>query len=223
MSMNVAVIGSSGALGSAFVRRLAASDPNASIHAFSRQQAQVSIQTAAAIASEQAALDLVIVATGILQEGETKPEKSLSELSSEKFHQLFEINAVLPALVAKHFIPQLNKDSRSLFAALSARVGSISDNQLGGWYAYRASKAALNMIIKTSAIETRRRNKQAIIVGLHPGTVDSNLTKPFQHNIPEGELFTADFSVEKLLQVLENLKQEQSGLFFAWDGEEIQP
>ena len=166
---------------------------------------------------------MVIVATGILHDGELMPEKSQKELSAEKFHRLFEINTIVPALVAKHFIPKLNREKRSVFAALSARVGSISDNQLGGWYAYRASKAALNMIIKNAAIEISRRNKKAIIVGLHPGTVDSNLSKPFQGNVPDGKLFTPKYSVQKLLVILTTLTSKQSGKCFAWDGKEILP
>ena len=126
-------------------------------------------------------------------------------------------------MVAKHFLPKLNKENRSIFAALSARVGSISDNQLGGWYAYRTSKAALNMVIKNAAIEIGRLNKKAIIVGLHPGTVDSNLSMPFQGNVPDGKLFTPEYSVQKLLQVLTNLTSEQSGKCFAWDGTEVKP
>ena len=111
----------------------------------------------------------------------------------------------------------------SIFAALSARVGSISDNQLGGWYSYRASKAALNMIIKNIAIEISRVNKKAIIVGLHPGTVDSNLSKPFQGNVPYGKLFTPEYSTQKLVEVLKSLTSKQSGKCFAWDGKEILP
>ena len=102
-------------------------------------------------------------------------------------------------------------------------MGSISDNRLGGWYGYRASKAALNMIIKNAAIEAAGRNPQAIIVGLHPGTVDSNLSKPFQANVPEGKLFTPDFSAERLWQVLETLRPKHSGKCLAWNGEEIAP
>jgi NAD(P)-dependent dehydrogenase (short-subunit alcohol dehydrogenase family) len=117
----------------------------------------------------------------------------------------------------------LNKKKRSIFTALSARVGSISDNQLGGWYSYRASKSALNMILKNAAIETNRSNKKAIIVGLHPGTVESNLSDPFKKNVPEGKLFTPDYSAQKLLAVLSSLTIEQSGKCFAWDGKEIFP
>ena len=163
------------------------------------------------------------MANGILHDEGLTPEKSLRDLSAEKFQRIFEVNTVTPALIAKHFLPKLNREQTSIFAALSARVGSISDNQLGGWYAYRASKAALNMIIKNAAIEIGRRNKQAIIVGLHPGTVDSNLSKPFQGNVADGKLFTPEYSAEKLLDVLENLSPEQTGKCFAWDGQEILP
>jgi len=168
-------------------------------------------------------LDLVIVANGILHDGELMPEKSLRDLSQEKFQHVFEVNTITPALIAKHFLPKLNKQQTSIFAALSARVGSISDNRLGGWYSYRASKAALNMVIKTASIEVKRRNKHAIIVGLHPGTVDSNLSKPFQRNVPEGDLFTPEYSANKLLDVLDNLTLEQTGKCFAFDGTEVYP
>jgi NAD(P)-dependent dehydrogenase (short-subunit alcohol dehydrogenase family) len=165
----------------------------------------------------------VIVATGILYENTIMPEKSLRELSPEKFLRLFEVNTILPALIAKHFLPKLNKHNRSLFAALSARVGSISDNRLGGWYSYRASKSGLNMIIKNAAIEINRTNKQAVIVSLHPGTVNSKLSKPFQSNVPDGKLFTPDYSVKRLLEVLDNLTPESSGRCFSWDGKEVKP
>lgn len=239
MVKNIAIIGAAGALGSAFTYLFSTLYPNETIHAFSRHQPEKtlpnimyhpinyndegSIEASALLCSKEALLDIVIVATGILHEGEIKPEKSLRELSAKNFNHLFHVNTILPALVAKHFLPKLNTHNRSIFAALSARVGSISDNQLGGWYAYRASKAALNMIIKNAAIEIGRRNKKAIIVGLHPGTVDSSLSKPFQANLSEGKLFTPEFSAQQLLNVLENLTPEQSGNCFAWDGEEIAP
>ena len=111
----------------------------------------------------------------------------------------------------------------SVFAALSARVGSISDNILGGWYAYRSSKAALNMIIKNAAIEISRSNKQAIVVGMHPGTVDSHLSKPFQSRVPKHQLFTPEYAAEKLLHVMTALMPSDSGKCFAWDGKEILP
>ena len=239
MLKNIVIIGCSGAIGSALVNQLAVSNPDAEVHAFSQTvlnfehqnvyahtidyHSEKSIEEAAVLASKDTLLDLVIVATGILHDDNVRPEKSLKELSAEKFQYLFSVNTIVPAIIAKHFIPILNKEKRSIFAVLSARVGSISDNQLGGWYSYRASKAALNMIIKNAAIEIGRRNKEVIIVGLHPGTVDSQLTKPFQNNVPEGQLFTPDYSAEKLLDVLAGLTPQDSGHFFAWDGEEITP
>lgn len=239
MLNNIAIIGASGTIGNAFAERLAQLYPGADIHLFSRNELktnikntthhlidyenEASIEMAAALASQKASLDMVIVATGILHADGITPEKSLRELSAEKLQYLFKVNTIVPTLIAKHFLPKLNRENRSVFAALSARVGSISDNQLGGWYAYRASKSALNMIIKNAAIEIGRRNKKSVIVGLHPGTVDSGLSKPFQGNVPKGKLFTADFSVSKLLEVIENLTPEQSGRCFAWDGKEVEP
>ena len=227
---NIAIIGASGAIGSAFKKLLSEKHPKASLFAFSRNsdfRINYSCEDSIAEAAEKAAkdnpIDLVIVVNGILHDGKVMPEKSLRDLSAEKFHRIFEVNAITPALIGKYFLPKLNKEKPSIFAALSARVGSISDNQLGGWYAYRASKAALNMIIKNAAIEIGRKNKQAIIVGLHPGTVDSDLSKPFQGNVADGKLFTPEYSAEKLLEVLDNLSAEQTGKCFAWDGEEILP
>lgn len=227
---NIAIFGASGAIGSAFAKLLSEKHPNASLFAFSRNGehsidygSEYSIAKADELAAKEKPLDLVIVAGGILHDGELIPEKSLRDLSAEKFHRIFEVNTITPALIAKYFLPKLNKEQSSIFAALSARVGSISDNQLGGWYAYRASKAALNMIIKNADIEVGRRNKQAIIVGLHPGTVDSDLSKPFQGNVADDKLFTPEYSAEKLLEVLENLSTGKTGKCFAWDGKEICP
>lgn len=228
---NIAILGAAGAIGSAFTKRLSEKYPNASIFAFSRKGAAYSIDYssedslsgAAELATKDRPLDLVIVANGILHDEDLMPEKSLRDLSADNFQRIFEANTITPALIAKHFLPKLNKEHTSMFAALSARVGSISDNQLGGWYAYRASKAALNMIIKNAAIEVGRRNKPTIVVGLHPGTVDSDLSKPFQSNLADEKIFTPDYSAQKLLDVLENLSPEQTGKCFAWDGREILP
>lgn len=227
---NIAVIGSSGGIGQAFVDVLSRQYSNANLYPFSRTgeyridyASEDSIAEAANIASNTGPLDLVIVANGMLHSKEITPEKSIKELAREKFQQLFEVNTIVPSLIAKHFLPHLNREYPSLFAALSARVGSISDNELGGWYAYRASKAALNMIIKNAAIEIGRRNKNAIIVGLHPGTVDTDLSRPFHKNVPVEQLLTPHQSAEKLLEVLASLTSAQSGKCFAWDGEEILP
>lgn len=236
---SIAVIGASGAIGGALIKNALSLYPKCKIHAFSRAipkeiisevdykvmdfSSEESINQCAAQAARQASLDLVFVTTGILHTDDFQPEKSLKELSREAFHELYEVNTVIPALMAKYFLPKLSKDKRSIFAALSARVGSISDNQLGGWYSYRASKAALNMFIKCASIEVQRSNQNAIVVGLHPGTVDSNLSKPFQSHLPKGQLFTPDQSAGYLLNVLQELNKEDTGKCFAWDGKEILP
>ena len=235
---NVAIIGAGGALGQAFLHRLSELSGIERIYAFSRNGAsfgkdnvtpiqinyenEASISMAANKAFRESSLDLILVTTGILHEGSMMPEKSLRDLSIGTFQKLFFANTIVPALVAKHFLSKINKTKRVVFAVLSARVGSISDNHLGGWYSYRASKAALNMVIKNIAIEMARRNKESIIIGLHPGTVDRNLSKPFQSNVPENRLFSADYSAKKLLEVLNVLKPSDSGKCFAWDGSELQ-
>ena len=135
--------------------------------------------------------------------------------------ELFKVNAIGPANVAKAFLPRMRRGSKTVFAALSARVGSIGDNRLGGWVSYRSSKAALNMILKTLSIEHARRFPEAVIAGLHPGTVDSSLSAPFQRRVPEGKLFSPAQSVGYLLTVIDRLAPEDSGGFFAWDGTAI--
>ena len=236
---NIAVFGSSGAIGNALLQNLAACYTSATLHAFSRTpqsaahpniitkpvdyQDETSLAKAVEEATTSSPLDLVIVAIGVLHQGDITPEKSLRDITAEKLQLLFAVNTVLPTLIAKHTLPHLARDRRAIFAALSARVGSISDNQLGGWYAYRASKAALNMILKNAAIETARRNTQAIIVGLHPGTVNSALSSPFQGNVPHGKLFTPEYSAECLITVLDRLTPHDSGKCFAWDGTEVPP
>ncbi len=243
--MNIVIFGASGSIGTAFVQNLASKEKESTIFAFSRSMKKFEFENvhshplditneneiaeATAIASKENPLDLILVTTGFLHNEDNPnrinptilPEKSLTDLSAEKFQKLFEINTIAPALIAKHCLPKMNKERKSIFAALSARVGSISDNHLGGWYAYRSSKAALNMVIKTASIEMKRKNKNAIIIGLHPGTVDSDLSKPFQRNTPKEKLFTADHSVSKMLDVLKALSLEDTGKIFAWDGKEI--
>ncbi len=239
MFKNIALIGSSGAIGHAMVHRLATSFPNAQIHAVSRSQTvfdsenvlhhvmnyknENSLEETAQKVSLNNGLDLIFLATGILHNERVSPERSLNEINSNSLEELFWTNTIFPTLVAKHFLPKLNKDTQSIFAALSARVGSISDNRLGGWYGYRASKAALNMILKTASIEMKRKNRNAIVVGIHPGTVESPLSKPFKNNIPAQKLFTPELSAEKILQVLLKLTPQQTGRCFAWDGTEIEP
>jgi len=233
--LNVAVIGASGGIGRGFVDHLSAHDNVEHVYAFSRSDVGFDDEKvtsgyidilnedsiAAAVALVEDKLDIVIVATGVLHDKNTQPEKSLRDLSMQQFHAVFEVNTFGPALVAKYFTTLLPRNRRSVFAALSARVGSISDNGLGGWYAYRASKAALNMVIKNTAIEVARQNKEAAIIGLHPGTVDTGLSEPFQSKVASGKLFTPEHSAGCLLRVINDVRPQQSGRVFAWDGTEI--
>ena len=169
-------------------------------------------------------LDLVFIATGLLHDGPGfQPEKSWRMQDPEAYQRAFAINATGPALVGKHFLPLLNRNQRSVFAALSARVGSISDNRLGGWHAYRASKAALNMIVRNFAIELSVRNANAIVVTLHPGTVDTSLSEPFQLRVAPEKLFTPEYAAQQLLSVVAQLVKEDSGHLIAWDGRRIDP
>ena len=178
--------------------------------------------SAAGICSEHGSFDKIIVATGILHDENLSPEKSFRHLEKNKLERVFSVNTFGPAMIARYFIPLLNKEKTSFFGVLSARVGSISDNKIGGWYSYRASKAALNMIIKSLSIEVARNNPNAIIVGLHPGTVDSNLSNPFQKNVSDGKLFTPDYSIAKMTNVINSLTTRDTGNCFAWDGERIE-
>jgi NAD(P)-dependent dehydrogenase (short-subunit alcohol dehydrogenase family) len=184
---------------------------------------EASIKAAALKLARQAPFSLILITTGLLHDEHVTPEKSLRELDEASLTRLFATNAIGPALVAKHFVPLLPRHGRCMLAALSARVGSIGDNKLGGWYGYRASKAALNMLIKTIAIELGRSHPDAICVALHPGTVDTGLSKPFQKAVPPGRLFSADESATHLLKVIDELTPEMTGRCFAWDGAEIGP
>ncbi|MEM7766861.1 MAG: SDR family NAD(P)-dependent oxidoreductase [Pseudomonadota bacterium] len=163
---------------------------------------------------------LVIVATGILSDGDQlQPEKTYRHQSMAAFETVFRANTFGPALLAKHFIPLMPRKDRGVFAALSARVGSISDNRMGGWHAYRASKAALNMLVRNFAIEQARRNPHFVAVGLHPGTVDTALSEPFQGGVPETQLFTPAQSAAKLLDVIDKLTPDHSGQVLDHAGE----
>jgi NAD(P)-dependent dehydrogenase (short-subunit alcohol dehydrogenase family) len=224
------IIGASGGIGSALAGELAAGGAYARVMRLGRQSEpaldlldESSIAKAAAsVAAEDLSPDLVIVATGLLHLDINGPEKSLRDLDPEWMILNYRTNAIGPALVAKHFLPLMPKNRRIYFAALSARVGSISDNRLGGWHSYRASKAALNMLIRNLAIEWQRKNAASIIVGLHPGTVETPLSAPFKGN-PAHERFDPAKAAKQLLKLLGELKPDQSGQLFSYDGELIAP
>jgi len=236
--MKIAIFGASGTIGKAFVKHFVQNKKVEEIYLFSRSdiyfedsriihslvdiEDEESIKKSATIVSKDTMLDAIIVATGILHNKDILPEKSLKDLSQDKFFKLYAVNTIGPALIAKYFISKLNYNSKSIFAVLSARVGSISDNYLGGWYSYRCSKAALNMLIKNISIEIRRKNPYPIIVGLHPGTVNSQLSSRFTSNVSQDKVFTADYAVTKMIGLLLNLTKEDTGKLFAWDGKKIE-
>lgn len=231
--LNTCIFGASGGIGAAFVRRLQVETDVAAIFAGARSTIEAgakvrpfSFDLGDEASISEAALkigspDLTIVATGMLHSADVQPEKTLKMQTPEAYAAAFAINTIGPALIGKHLLPQLPKDRRSIFAVLSARVGSISDNRLGGWHAYRASKAALNMTVRNFAIEMARTHPQAIIIALHPGTVDTELSQPFQRGVAPEKLFTANYAAEQMLQVLGDLTPEDSGQLFAWDGARI--
>ena len=168
-------------------------------------------------------LHLVLNVAGLLHDAPTglKPERRLEDLDVRALAAGHAVNAIGPALAARHFFKLLTHEQRAVFASLSARVGSIADNRLGGWYAYRMAKAAQNQFTKTFAVEAARRAPQLIVAALHPGTVDTDLSKPFSGNVAEGKLFSTAQSVGYLLAVIDQLTTADSGSFRAWDGSTI--
>ena len=181
-----------------------------------------SIASAAAHVAEYVdCLHLLINVAGVLHGKHMQPERRLEQIDADALALSFAVNATGPALVAKHFHPLLAHDERAVLASISARVGSIADNRLGGWYGYRASKAAQNMMTKTLSIELARRAPNVICVALHPGTVDTDLSKPFQRSVPADELFSPKLAAAQLLTVIDSLTTDDSGSFFDWQGEPI--
>ena len=178
--------------------------------------------TASRIASDGITLDLLINCAGVLHSPEgLQPEKRLQDISIEHLEQYFRINAIGPLIVAKYLVPLMARRSRAVIANLSARVGSIGDNRLGGWYGYRASKSAQNMFTKTLSIELTRTNPEIICVGLHPGTVATELSAPFSKRVNPEKLFSPEGAASKLLNVIETLTPRDTGKVFAYDGTEI--
>lgn len=175
----------------------------------------------------QTPVHLLFNTIGVLHSGQSDPsvaitpEKRLEQLSFEALNHAFHVNAATAAMLISTLTDRLIHHP-AIIATLSARVGSIGDNELGGWYAYRASKAALNMLMKTASVEFKRRNPQAILLCLHPGTTDTELSRPFQTRVPEGKLFTADFVAERLLAVIDQRTAEDSGTFYDWNDKLIE-
>lgn len=226
---SAAIIGANGAIGGALVQALQADPRCARVHGLTRRSAppldlrdEASIAAAAAQLRAQQPpgepLHLLVCATGVLQLGPRSPEKRLADLEPEALAQALAVNAIGPALVLKHFHELLPLKERALVAVLSARVSSIGDNRKGGWYAYRASKAALNQLLHTAALEVARKRPLAVLAALHPGTVQSALSAPI---IGDAEASTPSAAAGHLLRVLDGLQPADSGGFFAWDGTAI--
>ncbi|QLE43879.1 SDR family NAD(P)-dependent oxidoreductase [Nostoc sp. C052] len=245
--VNALIVGASQGIGLSFVKKLLQDRRIARIYATSRQPKSVSelialanecperliclemditdelqiIEAVQKIHTQVDKLHLVVNCVGLLHEDTLQPEKSLRQINSENLLRYFQINSIGAVLLAKHLLPLFRHGERSVFATISAKLGSISDNQLGGWYGYRASKAALNMLMRTAAIEYKRSCPKALIVTLHPGTTDTLLSRPFQGNVPAEKLFSVERTVTQLLAVIEQLQEGDSGQFFSWDGSRL--
>ncbi|MDX1442668.1 MAG: SDR family NAD(P)-dependent oxidoreductase [Gammaproteobacteria bacterium] len=238
------VIGAGSGIGAGLVRKLLYDPQCATVHAASRSatdstelpdderlyrhELDVTSESrfrelAANLQETGQSLDLIIYAVGVLHDDEgLEPEKKLADIQLANLLKSFSANTFGAMLAARHFSELMPASEGSVFAAISARVGSISDNRLGGWYAYRASKAALNQFLKTLSVEFSRRRKRAVVLSLHPGTTDTQLSAPFQAGVPEGKLFSVDYSCECLLKNIAAARPDDSGSFIAWDGKRIE-
>lgn len=227
MSGTALVLGARGGIGHALVRSLEAEGRWRQVIGLARQSDpplditdEASVAAAAAqVAREAPDLALVILATGFLHDARFQPEKAMRQLDPAHMAKAFAVNAIGPALAMKHLLPRLRRDGPALFAALSARVGSIGDNHLGGWWSYRASKAALNQLVRTAAAELRRANPGAAVVAIHPGTVESGLSAPFSK--AGLEVQAPEMAARRILAVLADLGPQQSGGFLDHRGEPV--
>ena len=220
------IFGISGGIGGALLEILNSVGHFRKVIGFSRQTAipvdllnETSVKQAIDYASNHGEIRLAIDGTGFLHCENQRPEKSWCELNTQHLAHAFNINAIGPALLMKHLFPYFPRSGKSIFATLSARVGSITDNRLGGWYGYRASKAALNQLVRTASIELARRAPEAICVALHPGTVATSLSAPFVK--PQLDVLTPSQSAHNLLAVIERLDANDSGNFFDWRGKVV--
>lgn len=235
------VIGSSGGIGSALVTALLADTSIACVHTVSRSASDAAdarlkhylvssvdedaVSDACKRMQEEGGFSLIFCCIGMLHEasasGQVQPEKKLESINTQTLTHYFQVNTIAPLNWLKNIPKLLPVSIKSTVVFFTARVGSIEDNHLGGWYGYRASKAALNMLIKTAQVELSRRSPQTILVSYHPGTVDSALSKPFQKNIPEGKLLTPEFTVSQLLSILPTLTEQGAPHYIDWQGRPI--
>lgn len=233
------VIGASGGIAQALIRRLLSEDTDRQVIAISRSrqpdetadsrlhwlQSDNSDQSMVAIVEQLASHDYLIdrlfICNGVLHQNDIAPEKRLKAIDRESLNAVFNVNAFIPILWIKHLAPLLTRHGESVITVFSARVGSIEDNRVGGWYSYRASKAALNMLLKTAAIEIRRFSESTRLLAFHPGTTDTALSRPYQQGVPADKLFTPDFVAERLLNIVDSLPSEPMLNFMDWDGKEV--
>ena len=239
MKNNVLIVGASGGIASALIEqycnegaqvyavsRAPAADvlqsENVSYHQLAEQNDKSISNFVKQLAKQDVTLTTVVITTGFLHRDSDgiHPEKRLEDVSEHALAAYFETNSIIPALWLKHLVNIMSKEGSTL-VCLSARVGSISDNGLGGWYGYRASKAALNMLVKTASVEYKRRLKDVMLVCYHPGTVDTDLSKPFQKNVAAKKLFTAAFTAKQLIHHLSVLNRDQACHFIDWNGEVV--
>jgi NAD(P)-dependent dehydrogenase (short-subunit alcohol dehydrogenase family) len=220
------VFGAGGGIGNALVRRLIADRRCARVIGLSRSSTpaidlltETSLRDTAVFAAGLGDMRLIIDATGFLHDETQRPEKSWREIEPAQMARAFALNAIGPALIMKHVLPVVAREGKVVFATLSARVGSIGDNDLGGWYSYRASKAALNQLVRTASIELARRQPEAICAALHPGTVDTRLSAPFSK--AGLDVQSPDVAAERLLAVISRLGPGDTGGFFDHRGKRV--
>ena len=230
------IIGSTGGIGEAITKKISDLKSYNKIYTFNRSNIRAPIkntenffldlkneesisEASNLLSSRNDKIDLLIICTGILHDLDNiKPEKTWNEINYKSFNDVMLINAIGPALIAKYFIPHFEKNKKGLFSAISAKIGSIEDNKLGGWYSYRASKSALNMTIKNLSIEASYKRPNIIFSALHPGTVNTKLSKPFQSSSYKKKVFSPSESADYLINVLSKLTVEDSGKLVSWDG-----
>lgn len=215
---SVLVIGANGAIGSALTDIY---DPVSRVTRLTREYTDYQESSLAQLAkdfSSERRFRHIVCCIGTLHDSFVQPEKSFKQVNADFLQHYFYVNSILPMLLIKHFSPLLDKEQNSCFACLSAMVGSTQDNCLGGWYGYRASKAALNSLIKTSSIELRRNHKNAALIAIHPGTTIGDFSAPFAKNVEPDKYYTPQQSAHRIKAVMESVKPEQTGSFFNWDG-----
>ncbi|MDM3869960.1 SDR family NAD(P)-dependent oxidoreductase [Porticoccus sp. W117] len=230
------VIGASSGIAQAVISQLLTDDPAATVyrvsrspnvsqdknvHSISCDYSEAQIESAIEQLKHSPSITQVFICNGVLHSDAHMPEKRLEDISGSHFLQAINSNTLIPLLWLKHLLPLLNQDDPCTVTLFSARVGSIGDNRLGGWYSYRASKAALNMAVKTAAVEYARRAKQVKLILFHPGTTDTPLSKPFQTNVPGGKLFSPQFVAQQLLSIVDHLEPDGQLSYLDWQGKTI--